>query len=72
MAKMYDSGQQEEASHRGNDHPGLQKSYHMNLADQMDDQANGFPWPSFMKSGIGAVISVAVVLLLMFLLQWML
>ncbi len=62
MAKMYDSGQ-EELSHRGHDHPGLKKSYHMNLADQMDAQANGFAWPSFMSTVRGALITLAVLLL---------
>ncbi len=71
MAKMYDSGQ-EETSHRGNDHPGLQKSYHMNLADQMDAQSNGFPWPSFMTTGRGAAITAAVVLLMLVLMTWLL
>ncbi len=64
MAKMYDSGQ-EESSHRGNDHPGLKKSYHMELADQMDAQAGGFAWPRFMRTAKGAVITVVVVLILM-------
>lgn len=67
MAQMWDSGQEEEEAqpHRGNNHSGLQKSYHMNLADQMDAQANGSAWPEFMKSKLGAGIAVVVVLILM-------
>ncbi len=63
MAKMYDSGQQDDAAHRGDEPQGLQKSYHMNLADQMDKQANGHPWPAFMCTRVGAAIAVVVVLI---------
>ncbi|MGC1207885.1 MAG: hypothetical protein WA880_08025 [Ornithinimicrobium sp.] len=65
MAQMWDSGQDEEQPHRGDKHPGLQKSYHMNLADQMDQQAGGSAFPPFMRTAKGAIITVVVVLLLM-------
>lgn len=66
MAQMWDSGQEGEAQpHRENNHPGLQKSYHMNLADQMDKQAGGSAFPAFMRTPKGAVITVVVLLILM-------
>ncbi len=65
MAQMWDSGQDEEQPHRGDKHPGLQKSYHMDLADQMDQQAGGSAFPAFMRTPKGAIISVVVLLILM-------
>lgn len=69
MAQMWDSGQEEEAPHDGNAHPGLRKSYHMELADQMDKQAGGSAFPRFLQTGRGALISVVVVLLALVLLS---
>lgn len=65
MAKMWDSGQDGDQPHRGDKHPGLQKSYHMNLADQMDKQAGGSAFPAFMRTPKGAIITFVVVLVLM-------
>ncbi|MGB3764741.1 MAG: hypothetical protein WA966_16135 [Ornithinimicrobium sp.] len=71
MAQMWDSGHDEEAPHRGNAHPGLKKSYHMNLADQMDKQAGGSAFPWFMQTGRGALISAIAVLLAFTVLVWL-
>lgn len=65
MAQMWDSGHDEDQPHRGDKHPGVQKSYHMNLADQMDKQAGGSAFPAFMRTPKGATITVIVLLVLM-------
>ncbi|CAN5568289.1 hypothetical protein BH23ACT6_BH23ACT6_07630 [soil metagenome] len=61
MARMYDSQGDDDRPDPGDQHPGLQKSYHMQLADRMDQQAGGTSWPSFMRTRWGAVIAVVLV-----------
>ncbi|MGB3185682.1 MAG: hypothetical protein WBG36_01700 [Ornithinimicrobium sp.] len=63
MARMYDSHGDDQGPDRGEQHPGLQKSYHMQLADQMDKQAGGSAFPTFMRTRTGAVLTVVVVLI---------
>ncbi|MGB3828070.1 MAG: hypothetical protein WA962_04770 [Ornithinimicrobium sp.] len=70
MAQMWHPPEEDDPPHRGNEHPGLRKSYHMELADQLDAQAGGSAFPAFMRSTKGALITLAVVVLLMTIFGW--
>lgn len=63
MARMYSPGS-DEPSGPVDRHPGVPKSYHMQLADQMDQQAGGTSWPGFMRTPKGAIITGVVMLIL--------
>ncbi|MGB5953147.1 MAG: hypothetical protein WBG57_11630 [Ornithinimicrobium sp.] len=65
MARMWNPPEEHEQPHRSDDHPGLKKSYHMKLADQLDAQAGGSAFPAFMRTPKGAVVTVIVLLILM-------